>query len=375
MSARPDLPGAPVAVSSWRRGLRRIGPLLAISTIYFGMLVYPPLRIIGLSFPDWQPDTPALLAIMVGPVAARLLCEWLAGAVARAVAALVMTWLGTCFIAFCVVVPWELANLLWNLLGASGTLGSPAWGLALAGTTLALTGYGAFNAQRLTTRRVSVPAPASVRGTRLVQISDVHVGSRSGRFLRRVVRRANRCDADYVLITGDLIDFHGISERELSSLADLRAPAYFIIGNHERYVDLEPICQRLRNLGVRVLRNESIELGNIQLVGIDDAEPKTQVGRVLPHIPALPDLYRIVLYHRPDGARDAAAWGASLMLCGHTHNGQIVPFNYLVRRVFPRICGLYQVDDLHLYVSPGTGTWGPLLRLGSRCEIGMIELD
>ena len=126
---------------------------------------------------------------------------------------------------------------------------------------------------------------------------------------------------------------------------------------------------------MRVLRNESLEVGPFQLVGIDDAEPKTQVGRMLPYLPALPDRYRILLYHRPDGARDAADWGAHLMLCGHTHNGQIVPFNYIVRRVFPRICGLYRIDGLHLYVSQGTGTWGPILRLGSRCEIGVLHLQ
>jgi hypothetical protein len=273
--------------------------------------------------------------------------------------------------AFCLVATWEIANLL---------VGFPARasGFTLGGLVLGLAGYGFVNAHRLTVREVAVPAaasaPATARGTRFVQISDVHVGSRSGRFLRRVVDRVNRLDADYVLITGDLIDFAGISERELASLGELRLPTYFIIGNHERYVDVDEICQRLTNLGVRVLRNESLEVGPFQLVGIDDAEPRTQVGRMLPYLPALPDRYRILLYHRPDGARDAAEWGAHLMLCGHTHNGQIVPFNFVVRRVFPRICGLYRIGDLHLYVSPGTGTWGPVLRLGSRCEIGILHL-
>ena len=87
-----------------------------------------------------------------------------------------------------------------------------------------------------------------------------------------------------------------------------------------------------------------------------------------------PEALPVLLYHRPDGARDAAAWGARLMLCGHTHNGQIVPFNQVVRRVFPLIQGRYQVDGMTLYVSPGTGTWGPVLRLGSRCEITRLRL-
>jgi predicted MPP superfamily phosphohydrolase len=62
------------------------------------------------------------------------------------------------------------------------------------------------------------------------------------------------------------------------------------------------------------------------------------------------------------------------MLCGHTHNGQIVPFNFIVKRIFPRIAGLYDIDGMILYVSPGTGTWGPVLRLGSRSEISLFTL-
>jgi len=367
----PALPPR-VPVSALRRFMRRAGPLAVVTTVYFAFLVYPPMRILGLSFPEWQPGTAELLAIIVGPVAARMACEWLKGNVARTLSAVAMTWLGICFMSFCIVAPWEIANLLLPLP-------AQASGWALGALTLALAGYGFCNAHRLTVREIAVPAPASstpeaARGTRFIQISDVHVGSRSSRFLRRVVARINRLEADYVLITGDLIDFGDIPERELASLGELRFPAYFIIGNHERYVDVDAICERLTNLGVRVLRNESLEVGPFQIVGIDDAEPKTQVGRMLPYLPALPDRYRIVLYHRPDGARDAADWGAHLMLCGHTHNGQIVPFNHIVRRVFPRICGLYRIDDLHLYVSPGTGTWGPILRLGSRCEIGIIHL-
>jgi predicted MPP superfamily phosphohydrolase len=343
-----------------------------VAALYFTFIVYPPLRILGLSFPEWRPGTPELLVIMVGPLAIRIACEWLNGPVARLLSAVAMTWLGICFMAFGIVATWEIANLALDLP-------AQASGWTLGGVVLALAAYGWINAHRLTVREIRVPtgpdAPPAARGTRFVQISDVHVGSRSGRFLRRVVERINTLEADHVLITGDLVDFADIPQAELASLGELRLPTYFIIGNHERYVDVDAICQRLTNLGVRVLRNESLELGPFQLVGIDDAEPKTQVAKVLPYLPALPDRYRILLYHRPDGARDAADWGAHLMLCGHTHNGQIVPFNYVVRRVFPRICGLYRIDDLHLYVSPGTGTWGPILRLGSRCEIGIVHLQ
>jgi hypothetical protein len=335
--------------------------------VYFGVLVYPAVRILTLAFPGWYPGTLELAVLMAGPAAGRLICEKLPGRASRFVSGLIMTWLGVCFIGFCLVLPWELAAIVLPLP-------SQASGLVLLGAVLALTALGFGNAQLIHIRTVDIAAPAAVRGLTLVQLTDVHVGSRSGAFLRRAVHAANRAAPDYVLITGDLVDFRHIGSNVLAPLAELNAPAFFIIGNHERYVDCDAICGRLEALGITVLRNRSIRLAGLQLVGIDDAEPKSQVSRVLEHLQPADDAFRILLYHRPDGAADAARWGVHLMLCGHTHNGQLVPFNYVVRRVFPRICGLYRVDGLHLYVSPGTGTWGPVLRLGSRCEVTAIRL-
>ena len=345
---------------------RRIAPLVVISVFYFGMLVYPILRISMLLRPE-VPGTPTLLVIMVAPLLGRLSYEFFPGTLTRWLSALALTWLGICFMAFLLVLSFEVLHLLVPLADFT-------WGVILTGALGCLTGYAFINAQRLRTREISIAAPAPRHGTRIAQISDVHVGSRSGRFLSRVVRRVNAEKPDHVLITGDLIDFRDISSSELAALGKLDAPTYFIIGNHERYVDLEAICNRLRGLDITVLRDTTLTIGAMQLIGIDDAEPKSQVGKVLKTLTPAPDTFRILLYHRPDGAEDAAQWGAHLMLCGHTHNGQIVPFNFIVRRIFPRIQGLYRIDDMQLYVSPGTGTWGPVLRLGSRSEISMFTL-
>lgn len=346
---------------------RRLAPVAVFVLVYYAVLVYPPLRILTLAWPEWQPGFVVLAALFTGPAGGRLIYEWLPGRPARALSALVMTWLGVCFIAFCLVLPWEITGLVipWP---------ARASGLALLGITALVTGYAFVNAQRLTVRHLDVPAPECARGMVLAQISDVHVGSRSGRFLARVVQRANGVNADAVLITGDLVDFRHIGSDVLAPLGTLRAPAYFAIGNHERYVDCEAICARLEGLGITVLRNAATRTGPLQIVGIDDAEPKSQVSRMLPRFEPAPDACRVLLYHRPDGVADAAAWGFHLMLCGHTHNGQIVPFNYVVRRIFPRIHGLYREAGMHLYVSPGTGTWGPVLRLGSRCEVTALRL-
>ena len=331
-------------------------------------MVYPPLRLLSLAGYERFNPTLAGLALFFLPFVTRFLTERWHAATSRAIAGAVMTWLGVCFIAFCLLLPTELV-----LLFAPATLDADAaYGLAAA--TAVVSAYGVFNACTRQVRYVAVDAPASLKGKRLAQISDIHIGSRGSALLERVVEELDALDPDYIAITGDLVDMRGITSDDLSPLARLRAPTVFCIGNHERYVDVADICARLEAHGIEVLRNTSTVIDGIQFVGIDDAERRDQVARHIDEISAAPDTYRVLLYHRPDGAEAAAAWGIDLMLTGHTHRGQIFPFNFLVQRVFPRLYLSYEVADMHLYVSPGTGTWGPILRLGSKCEITLFEL-
>ncbi len=209
---------------------------------------------------------------------------------------------------------------------------------------------------------------------RFVQISDVHIGSRSIRFLEQLVHRINRLQPDFLCITGDFIDQPGITEDKLRSLKELQCPVYYCTGNHERYEDFDAIMQRLNNLGLNVLRNQAMQYEELTLLGIDDQEDALQVAKVLPTLPVDPSRYTILLYHRPVGLEACAEHGVDLMLSGHTHGGQIMPFNLLVRRVFDRTRGLYHFEHATLYVSEGTGTWGPFLRLGTRSEITLFTL-
>lgn len=340
---------------------RTVVAVLVISTAYFGILVYPALRILTLALPHWQPDTPGLLVVMVLPLAPRLLRERWDNVFTRTGSMLGFTWLGLCLAMFPLVLAFEIVNAIVDLPAR------PA-GLTLAGIALVVAATGIATALRLHVRTVTLPAPAALDGQSLVQISDVHLGSRPAALLERIVRRIELEQPDYVAITGDLIDERGLEERWLAPLARLDVPVYYVTGNHERYVDLEAIVERLTRAGVNVLRDRAVRNGPITFIGIDDAEASDTVARGLkPLDPG--DGYRVLLYHRPRGFEDAAAAGIDLMLSGHTHNGQILPFNLIVRRVFPRIRGLFRIGESRLYVSPGTGTWGPLLRLGSHSEI------
>jgi predicted MPP superfamily phosphohydrolase len=213
------------------------------------------------------------------------------------------------------------------------------------------------------------------RPVRFAQISDVHIGSRTARFLHSIIRQVNEQEVDFLCITGDFIDQKNIGTDKLAALRDFGGPIYYCIGNHERYEDLDDIVHRLESLGVVVLRNRSIEVDGLQIIGIDDHESSKQVERVLAFLDVEPDLYSILLYHRPQGLEAAARHGIDLKLSGHTHNGQIVPFHLAVNRVFEYSRGLYRHDSTWLYVNEGTGTWGPTLRLGTRSEITLFELS
>lgn len=357
------------ARSLWQRWLL---PALIIVPIYFLFLSYPPLRLLSLLLPDWQADTLTLALVFVGPAIGRLCYEWFPGPITRRISAITLSWCGLCFIGLSLLLPFELLTLLLPLPPQQS-------GLVLLAATVALGFVALANAQLLPVKSLRLRHPSCThspsRPLRLVQISDVHIGSRQPGYLARIVRRLKEMPADYVLITGDLVDFRDIPIEALRPLGDLSVPVLFAIGNHERYVDLEAICDRLRRVGVTVLRNETRSFDGIQFIGVDDADRRDQLSRTLPQLEPAPDQFRVLLYHRPDDAEAAARWGAHLMLCGHTHAGQIKPFHWLVRRQFPRMAGLFELGTLLLYVSPGTGTWGPVMRLGTRGEITWMEVS
>ena len=195
------------------------------------------------------------------------------------------------------------------------------------------------------------------------------------RHLEQLVEKTNALNPDLVLITGDLVDPQGnLTSDSLTPLNALTAPAYFVTGNHERYVGLDKVMSLLEKTSVIMLRNEVVLFDSLQLIGIDDSDNPDQVRRNLSGLELNPDMYTILLYHQPEGFKDAEAAGVDLMLSGHTHNGQIWPFNRVVRLRFKYVKGLHKIGNMKLYVSTGSGTWGPPMRLGSRNLITLIKL-
>jgi predicted MPP superfamily phosphohydrolase len=342
---------------------------------YYSMFGFPWWRLTSILLPKFEWNSIALAILLVGPASLWLASRSCAPPLRYWIARVVYVWLGASWVLMCLSVPWELIYLF-------APLESQTSALLLAVLFIAIMVLACVNANRFEVKSVPLTSPKIGKPIRALQLSDVHVGSRSPRFLARVVKASNALNPDVVFITGDLIDGQGVPQAELEALGTLSAPTYFIIGNHERYVDCDAICERLRTLGIHVLRNgsERVHINGVELCvsGIDDADDLAQVGQMLtsmePVWESSTDAYSVLLYHRPDGLEEAAARGFDLMLCGHTHNGQLIPFNALVKRRFPRIKGLYKHAETALYVSVGTGTWGPPMRLGSVNELTILEL-
>jgi predicted MPP superfamily phosphohydrolase len=218
-------------------------------------------------------------------------------------------------------------------------------------------------------------------------VSDVHLGALIGRpFAEAVVARVNALGPDLVAITGDLVD------GSVRHLRDAAAPfaglaardgTYFVTGNHDYYSGADAWIAEIRRLGIRVLRNERVTLGpdgaRFDLAGVDDRQARLfggDHGEDVPRALAGRDPARavVLLAHDPGTFRRAVRHDVDLQVSGHTHGGQLWPFRWLVRLVVPWVDGHHRVGASQLYVSRGTGFWGPPMRFLAPAEITELVL-
>ena len=242
-------------------------------------------------------------------------------------------------------------------------------------------------------RVVTVPIPladlpAALHGFTIVQISDIHVGPTiRERYVESIVEAVNHLKPDLVAITGDLVD--GSVPELGGQVAPLRRlksrhGSFFVTGNHEYYSGVDPWLAELPRLGIRVLHNEHvvIEHGGARLVlagvpdysgGHFDREHRSDPQAALAGAPA-DAAVKVLLAHQPRSAPAAALAGFDLQLSGHTHGGQFLPWNFFVQFQQPFTAGLHRVGRLWVYVSRGTGYWGPPKRFGAPSEITRVRL-
>jgi hypothetical protein len=339
----------------------------------------------GLTEPGRSLALAAIAALGVGSILTPALERWLAPPALRVVAFPFLIWMGIFWISF---VALSFSDIVLGLMGAS-TQDVSVPRAALVGGGVAAAGLALRNGLRVpSVRRVEIALarwPRALDGFRIVQISDIHIGPILGRgFARALTERVNALAPDLVAVTGDLVDGPVEMLRDdVAPFAALRGRhgVFFVTGNHDVYSGGEPWVECVRELGMRPLRNERVAIGGAEgfdLAGVDDHRGDWVRGSTEDVDAALagrdPARAVVLLAHDPGSFRRAAARDVDLQLSGHTHGGQIWPFNFVVRLAVPWVAGLHRAGSSQLYVSRGSGFWGPPMRLFAPAEITEIVL-
>jgi predicted MPP superfamily phosphohydrolase len=371
--------------------------ILSLFTIYGGINLYILLKAIN-SFALCAPLSLLLGFIMLIMTGAPLIVRMLEGFGIESLACLFAvtgySWLGTVFLVFSLSLAVDIYHLLVSTAGlllqrdlssiVPGDKATLASSLLIASVAMI---YGFFRARvidRETLRITSPKIPADVGTLTIVQISDIHLGLivREKR-LEQILRRVTDAAPDILISTGDLVD------GQIDPLSGLAEPfqkikprygKFAIMGNHEYFAGITPALEFTKKAGFRILRGEAFTIsGLITIAGIDDPAGYYYGERrhikeedLLANLPA--HLFTLLLKHEPDVTRESLGL-FDLQLSGHTHKGQIFPFNIITRIRFPFISGFYSLEkSSSLYVSRGSGTWGPPVRLFAPPEITVIRL-
>lgn len=221
----------------------------------------------------------------------------------------------------------------------------------------------------------------------MVLVSDIHLGSLTPKNrIQKMVNRINSLEPDVIVLAGDILDedVGPVIHRDLgSAIKNLSAPlgVYGVTGNHEYIGGIKEAADYLTSHGIFLIRDSVIKINNsFYLAGREDLNIDRFSGKTRMSVKKLleqagDDLPVILLDHQPFNLEKAAGAGVDLQLSGHTHHGQLWPFNFITRAVYSISRGYGEVDGMKVYVSNGIGTWGPPLRLGNRPEIVLIKIS
>ena len=309
------------------------------------------------------------LAALFYPAAA-LLERTLSNAFSRIFYFLAASWVGIAFFLL-----WGL--IIYYILNLFVRLPSYAAGIIIISVTIIVSGYSILKAMHLEIKELEIPIEGLKEKIHVVQITDIHIGPvREHKFVQKMVDNCNQQNPHLIFITGDLFDGSSqIHDEIIKILNKFEAPVFMVTGNHDYFQGIDEVYDALERTQISVLHNQKMQFNDLQVIGVDYSFQTRYLESSLQKIDFDADKPTVLLYHLPRELQAAHKAGVDLQLSGHTHNGQIFPFKYLVKLQFPYIGGLYRYKNTLLYVSQGTGTWGPPMRLGSRCEITNIYLN
>lgn len=224
---------------------------------------------------------------------------------------------------------------------------------------------------------------------RAVLLSDTHLGHfRGKRHVQRLVNMVNKANPDIVFFTGDCFESpYNLNLGTVEPLKQIKAPVYFVAGNHDGYVGTDSVKNLLRQVGVNVMNTEVAEACGLQIVGLDYMRADDQdvnhmhapvsdatIKSISQSLIQKGNLPIVVLHHNPCGGEYLEKAGVDLYLAGHTHGGQLYPLIWINDRVFQFNRGLRRLGNMQVYTSCGSGTFGPPMRIGTRSEITVMEM-
>ncbi|MBQ1270661.1 MAG: metallophosphoesterase [Clostridia bacterium] len=260
--------------------------------------------------------------------------------------------------------------------------GGRATALILIAAALAYTLYGAWNARHVRLEEYRVKGKDMPPMT-IAMVSDIHLGEQIGADeVERIVGRINECDADIVFMVGDVFDSGPSRLRDIGRVGELissiksRKGVYAVIGNHDGgFRGEEDLAEEyLESWGVTVLRDEVANVDNIDIIGRRDRmEQRLDIAQLMEQTNK--GNHTIVLDHQPGDLEAICRAGADMVLCGHTHRGQIFPGCLVTDAMFKVDYGMDEDNGCTMIVSSGAGTWGPRVRTGSQSEVVKIIIE
>jgi len=305
-----------------------------------------------------------LITLSLSLIIATILCRAYFNPVTKILYIIAACWFGIQFILFSAVLVYEIPRLFLPIKGVIG-------GTIIVAYVGIMTVASLINAQFVRVKEVEIPSFG--KELNAVLLSDLHIGTIWGRSLvQDIVDRTNALKPDVVFITGDIVSGGAaLNEDDYAPLSDLEAKTFFVNGNHERYEGVEIMDQLMGKNGIEVLNDKKVDFEGIEIIGIDYIEDGDRVASILDEMELSEDKPTVLLAHAPI---DPENENVELILSGHTHAGQIFPFHLVVRSRYKFIKGLYTSGNTKIYVTPGTSTWGPPMRIGSRNEITLLKL-
>lgn len=275
--------------------------------------------------------------------------------------------------------------ILWILSCLITDLPKAVIGTICITVSLSITSYGVWNAFHPRIKNLNIQIqnlPEQWEGKTIVQISDVHLGNVLGKgFLTKTVAQINDQKPNLVVITGDLLD--GMGDDLIHSIAPINNiqstyGTYFVTGNHETYLEKSEYLNDLQQTNVKLLKNEMVNLDGLQLIGINYPMQgeKIDLPKIINELQLNNNLPSVLLYHSPSQLKELSNTAIDLMLSGHTHKGQFFPYNLFTWLIYGKNhYGLHNINEMQIYTSSGTGSWGPTLRVWTRPEIVVIKLS